>query len=204
MITKVKPALYRVEGLPWAWVRLEELAEVIGRCPEDFWGLSKDIDVLAVSDGQKMENIFQSREIAYSGGKYFCGDVVFVPAGWALDVIKAVEAGAVKVVLVEHEHLGQGEEPCPEGTLNCTFNGHGFTAAVGLKVDGSSVWSYDECDHSDGTVTVGYLNSCESAGCSLRSGEHRNCGQQYREVCARCGAVLSDTADTRDTRWDEE
>lgn len=201
---KIKPALYRLEGLPWAWVKLRELSEVVGRSPtevcEDFWALSKDIDVLAISDGQKMENVLQSREIAYSGGDYFRGEIMFVPAGWALDVIKAVEDGAVQVVLVQHEHLGQGE-PCPEGTLNCTFNGHAFTAAVGLKADGNPVWSYDECDHSEGTVMVDYLNPCESAGCDLHSGEHRNCGQQRREICVRCGAVLSDTADTR---WDEE
>lgn len=217
MATLIKPGLYRIEGLPWAWVRMGDLAQLLDITPASVWKnyflLSKDVDILAVVydcwGAGTMWNIGIEGEVSGSwngdywqyalGGKEAFdhalseGDI-YVPAGFAMAVLEAHEKGAVVIVTEEHSHLGNGE-PCPEGTLNCTFNGHGFTAAVGLDIDGNPIWTYAECAHSEGTETVGYLNPCSSAGCDHQSGEHRNCGQQYREVCVRCGATISDTAD---------
>ena len=135
----VKPAIYR-GPLGWGWVSLKELAEIIGQTPEETWsnffGLTKDIqyDVLAWS--LDLENMVQDGTEPEDFSK------AFVPAGWAMDVLRAVELGAVRIKTVFHEHLSH-LDGCPEGTLLCSFNGSGFTAAVGVKEDGSPV---DACE----------------------------------------------------------
>jgi hypothetical protein len=150
-VVKIKPALYRIEGQPWAWVYLRELAyEVLSMNPRDIWEhfflLSKDIDVLGISNGSAFWNIGESGEIAHSYDgeewQYVFGNkesfdinldfgFFFVPAGWALDVIKAIESGVTRVEIVYHEHLDDLDE-CPEGTLRCVFVGPLHAATVGL------------------------------------------------------------------------
>lgn len=150
---KVKPALYKFPGLAWAWVNLGELAETVSMEPGEvftmYFALSKDIDLMGVADeGGNFENVDILGRIAYSG-EYFLGSMaefvlateegrIFIPAGWAMDVIAAAEAGVVRVVEQFHEHLDNLDE-CPPGTLNCVFTGTGFVAAVGLDADGNPV-----------------------------------------------------------------
>lgn len=205
-VKMIKPALYRVEGLPWAWVRLQDLGSML--CPESrspdvevlkrFFNLSKDAPqhgVLAVAwEGEENPQIHNEK---LSFLRVIVLEKCLVPAGWAMDVISDWEQGVAYVKLEDFEHT-EAWMPEPEGTLASQFNGSCFTAAVGLNTRGEPFWTYDDCEHSYGTVTESYLNPCSSAGCDLHSGQHRNCGQQYRERCARCGQILSDTADEED------
>lgn len=162
-IRKIKPALYRLEdlGLSWAWIYLKELAEIINIPPstvwENFFALSKDIDLLAISDGMTIWNIGRRGEItltwdgqewqyAFGARKKFLYALlignIFVPAGWALTVIQACELGAVRIIEQQHEHTdlsAEGFEECPQGTLNCTFNGANFTAAIGSDANNCPV-----------------------------------------------------------------
>jgi hypothetical protein len=165
----IKPALYKIEGLPWAWVKIEDLAfvlEIEVSQVVNFFNLTKDLDkaILTISNGEKMFEITEGDPLWRVGGFY-------VPAGWADAVLKAAEMGVVSVIVVSHVHLGNGE-PCPEGTLNCTFDGGGFLAAVGLLPDGTPCWKYADCTHP--------LNR------RVQVGEY---GEVY-EICSRCGAVI--------------
>lgn len=115
------------------WVCLWELAEIIGQSPQETWAnffwLSKD--------AAEMETLTWSPDLNLASKAGEAGpdfdDSVFVPAGWANDVLAAHAAGYVRVMPVSHEHLGDTHD-CPEGTLACRFNGSDFTAAVGVRV----------------------------------------------------------------------
>jgi len=157
-VVKIKPALYIIEGQPWAWVHLSEVAEILGIKAKDVWErfflLSKDVDVLGICDGAEFWNIGEEGEIAQSfdgerwryafGSKEnfkrkLQGGDFYVPAGWVLDVIRAWEAGTDKVVFGYHEHRDELDE-CPKGTLKCSFQGGPFwVAAVGIDADGNPV-----------------------------------------------------------------
>ena len=154
IVSRIRPTLYRYSNLPWAWVRLDELAQLDvfeGWTPKQIWrrffALSKDLDILAVasSDGD-FANVGYEGELAYSlrddEFEYFLGTQavfndylergdLFVPAGWANDVIEARKWRFVGTREVPHEHLDDRDE-CPPHTLNCVFNGHGFTAVIGV------------------------------------------------------------------------
>ena len=60
------------------------------------------------------------------------------------------------------------------------------------------------CNHAN-TEEVPYLNPCKFAGCQLNGPVtyHLNCGQQHKEVCSDCGAVLTDSANEPIEREDE-
>lgn len=163
-IIKIKPAIYVLSGCSWGWVNLKELAEVCEMTPKrvlkNFFGLSKDIDILAmivygnfvnvtidgeilqdrkslpflvsalISDEWRPDNIkFHFRKV----NKY--AQNIFVPAGWAQDVLGAVERGFNGVMPVEHDHLRNNEDDCPKNALSCVFNGSQFVAAVGIYND---------------------------------------------------------------------
>ncbi len=120
----------------WGWVKLAELSKIIGQSPESVWrrfyGLSKDIvyGILAwTSDLKEVHQDGQDPDDFHS---------VYVPAGWAKDVLFAHRLGAVRVELVCHEHKDY-LDPCPDGSLSCHFNGTNFVSAVGIKADGRPV-----------------------------------------------------------------
>ncbi len=110
MIRKKKPAIYS-GPYGWGWVRLSEVEEIVGQNAwVDFFHLSKDADsgVLSVAfdeprlesksfhlylDGMVNESVaelsglFENR----NGQAYLVDeawDKLFVPAGWALDVVE--------------------------------------------------------------------------------------------------------------------
>jgi len=132
MSKKVKPAIFS-GPLGWGWVELEELAEIIGQSPEQTWRnyfwLSKDAPEMEVlSWSPDLERFIQK-----AGEEPDFSHQVFVPAGWAFDVLAAKFAGFVRVEAINHEHQTEFDGECPENTLSCSFNGSCFTAVVGIK-----------------------------------------------------------------------
>ncbi|UZE93127.1 MAG: hypothetical protein IB617_03150 [Candidatus Nealsonbacteria bacterium] len=135
---KLKPAIF--EGpCGWGWVNLQELAEIIGKNPEDIWysffGLTKDIEYGILSWSLDLEEMIQDEEREPTRQEF---KKLYVPAGWAMDVLRAVELGTEHIELIHHPHLKESDE-CPLGTLNCSFCGCDFVAAVGIKEDGSPI-----------------------------------------------------------------
>ena len=68
---------------------------------------------------------------------------VFVPLGFAEDVVRAFQLGAVRLEAIFHEHLSV-EDECPEGTLMCVFTGGGFTAVIGIDKKGNPITIHEE------------------------------------------------------------
>jgi hypothetical protein len=112
-VIKIRPALYKIEGQPWAWVLLSELAETLGIDAREVWerffSLSKDVDILAICDGAEFWNVGEEGEIERSfdgqSWRYAFGSeenfkrklqegAFYVPAGWAKEVARAWESGA--------------------------------------------------------------------------------------------------------------
>ncbi|XOB46283.1 MAG: hypothetical protein ACKKMV_02415 [Candidatus Nealsonbacteria bacterium] len=137
-LKKLKPAIYQ-GPCGWGWIRLKELAEIIGKNPKDIWydffELTKDIEYNLLSWSLDLEEMIQDEEREPTRNEF---KRLFVPAGWAMDVLGAVERGATFVVLEHHPHLKESDE-CPLGTLNCSFVGRDFLAAVGIKADGNPI-----------------------------------------------------------------
>jgi hypothetical protein len=153
-VKKVKPALYSIVGKPWKWVHMSDLVAIFDMEAVDIWdrffSLSKDLNVLAVVRGGRFANVTKA-------GEFVDGDVptehigafersffhslhgcTYVPAGWALDVIKAWETGARKVEVVYHEHQDDLDE-CPKGTLSCVYADPLHAAVVGLDDEGKPI-----------------------------------------------------------------
>lgn len=141
---KAAPAIYRFESVPWGWVMLEELAEVLGYMPSEvldrYGALSKDAarGILAVTTGNVVENISISNLVAIaqdreSSIESHFGGTFYVPAGWAMDVVKAAAQGYNRVTL---QSLYLGEEDSDPSWLSMTHNtgfDNQFWVAVGHK-----------------------------------------------------------------------
>lgn len=164
---KIKPAVYRGPAR-WGWVSLKELAEVIGQSPmetwDNFFGLTKDIQYNVLAWSSNLDDMVQDGTYP---GEF---NSIFVPAGWAMDVLRAFKLGAVRIETKFHEHLSR-LDGCPQGTLLCSFNGSGFTAAVGVKEDGSPV---DACERPAPRTESACCHGCLNAGKILPG--HSICG----------------------------
>jgi len=155
----MKPAIFSLPGCSWGWVNLEELAEICAMTPKrllkNFFGLSKDVDILAmvidggfynvIIDGEVLQEYMPFvGELLYdewhseTGNKFHFRLVdkhsgsIFVPAGWTQDVLKARNQGFTGIELVYHTHQNDAERDCPKGALTCAFMGSGFYSAVGV------------------------------------------------------------------------
>lgn len=134
---KIKPALYR-GPLGWTWVDLQELTQMTGWEPQGlwnrFWKISKDVDQDMLTWSAEDDQLVQEPDRVPSPQELL--NRIFVPAGWAEDVLRAVKLGAHNVILRFHEH-NSILDGCPEGTLRCTFSSaeRGFLAAVGIKMN---------------------------------------------------------------------
>ena len=107
VIKVVKPPLYKLDipGAPcltnWHWVRLRELAEVVGMPAREVYSTFKD---LAVSDNRRW---FGAIHWVHEDGRACCAagclhtkfpddgnlEDIFVPAGWSEDVLLAHKHG---------------------------------------------------------------------------------------------------------------
>ena len=102
----------------WGWISLQELSEVLGLEPievvERYWALSKDAHygVLAVTTGYRIINPQWTtlRDVVRDPR---AASVVFVPAGWAFEVLEAKKAGFERVLL-EQMFLEEDEVPPPD------------------------------------------------------------------------------------------
>lgn len=189
MPTKIRPAIFRFDHLPWGWSYLPELAEVLGTTATDvvtrYMGLSKNWPTLCGTTGQ---DLFDIQTYVYR-----LGDGIFVPAGWSNLVLEAQRVGAYSVTRISHEHTNDPQIVCPEGTIGeCIFDGHFFHAPVGLTMDGIPVWTYAACTHTYGINVARILRRCEEAGCTSRG--HNGCGPHLFEVCRRCGVIVREVA----------
>lgn len=126
---KVVPAIYRFPFVGWGWMRLGELAEILGYKPSDvlrrYSALSKDASkgVLATTSGRGIENDQISRLIVVaeyyeSIGKTEPVEAIFVPAGWCEDVLRFWKQGFTRVVLEKRYSPWEQEEYGPGEWLN--------------------------------------------------------------------------------------
>lgn len=163
VMKKSHPALH--DGpMGWKWVLLGELAEIMNRRPwevwERFFPLSKDVDLIAVVVNCKFHNVSPGGEISGTidtdnrwqyagGGEWEFRQVIlkrgqlFVPAGWALQVLEAHKKGVFRVerwaCTVDPYSNTPDAESCNPGTLACNlWMGHQVDA-VGLDANGSPV-----------------------------------------------------------------
>ncbi len=128
---KIRPAIYS-GPLGWGWCRLGEVAEMVGQLPAEVWRnfffLGKDVKNGILAWSKDLETLIQDG----TGPEPQEFRSVFVPAGWALDVIDIRKRGFWRVVPIEHRHYA-GDDGCPVGTLRCYADGTGYyTAVVGL------------------------------------------------------------------------
>ena len=129
---KTRPAIY-AGPLGWGWCSLAEVAKIIGQLPAEAWRqfffLSKDAKHGILAWSKDLEAVVQDR----TGPEPHELRSVFVPAGWAMEVIDAREKGFYRVVPIEHRHY-EGDDGCPVGTLRCYADGTGYyTAVVGVR-----------------------------------------------------------------------
>ena len=128
----------------WGWVRLRDLAKKLRLSPEETWknyfNLTKDLAYKTLAWRRCLSGeLLQSDEIPPEDEEF---SSMFVPAGWAQDVIRAHRLGAVRVIVIPHEHRGDevGPHGCPPGTLACHFaGGPDFLAAVGVNSEGTPI-----------------------------------------------------------------
>lgn len=143
--------------LGWWWVPLEALDAITGMdCWEAYFDLSKDAtdgclawwwraDGAAPCDPRAVTYYPSSRDCFVQGANprwdlippHLYG-AIWVPKGWAESVLAAWEKGVVEIRQEWHCHIEPDDE-CPEGTINCSFHGDGFVAAVGYDANGNRV-----------------------------------------------------------------
>ena len=143
---KTKPAIW-AGPLCWGWVNLGELAEVVGVTPREtfqkFVGLSKEaggLNCVLPDSPDESQFVWDSMEVWEVTDQFRSvteeirrGDV-WVPAGWALDVISAHNAGIARVVLGK---ATLDAHPSP-GHMAWTLGpGAERYEAIGLRADGS-------------------------------------------------------------------
>lgn len=160
-LKKLKPAIFS-GPLGWGWVSLGDLAEIIGQSPKKTWdsffGLTKDIQYEILAWSPDLEELVQDG----TDPKDFSS--VYVPAGWAQDVLRAHELGAVRVEVVYHEHKSH-LDGCPDGALTCYYTGYEFASAVGIRADGTPV---DYCERPAPKTEDACCHGCLEAGYILR------------------------------------
>jgi hypothetical protein len=133
------------------------------RVLKNFFGLSKNVEsmLIMVDDGQNAQplqiaangevlnnedvrldiksDVFYNSQWIPGGFKFHFylvndeAEKIFVPAGWAQDVLEARGQGFTGVQLVHHTHQNDQEKDCPDGALTCAFMDSGFYSAVGVK-----------------------------------------------------------------------
>lgn len=177
-ITKKKPAIYVLPGCSWGFVCLKELAEIAEMTPKrllkNFFGLSKDVESMLVVVRDEIVRIAANGEVLnpdevdfgicvphvlydwWDRGLKFhfrcvnnAAGEIFIPAGWAQDVLKAREQGLTGVILVCHTHQNYQETDCPKDTLTCTFMDGGFFSAVGTQEELPSETEEKEEDETE-------------------------------------------------------
>lgn len=184
--------------------------------PKEIWDrffyLSKNIYSLSVACSGRLVEVTKEGEIV--GGEtlsdeaiqaiegkflshYLLGGNVFFPAGWALSVIKAWEAGIRRIEIVNHEHLDNLDE-CPEGTLRCVFAGLSFVATVGLDEEGNPIETSRRqaprhesgcCDQcwASGEIQPGHFQ-CSFP--SIAAAEALKAGEAFRQLYSRGWQVV--------------
>ena len=186
--------------LGWGWVRLSELAEIIGQSAKGAWfnffGLTKDIQDNVLAWSPDLEELIQD------GTEPEDFTSAYVPAGWAQDVLRAHELGAVRVRLEVHEHRSP-LDGCPDGSLTCYPCGLDSVSAVGVRADGTPV---DACEHPAPERRSGGCLECARAGQVLP--EHRLCRvlseQEVRDVEeGRAQLLLDQKYGLQLVYWDE-
>lgn len=101
---KVQPAIYKFDFIDWGWVLLSELAEILDTSRisllASYGALSKDYPrgILAATFGNTMIYI----HLPVEEGRYIDMKGIYVPAGWANDVLRAFRAGYSSVELQRH------------------------------------------------------------------------------------------------------
>lgn len=120
-LEKVKPAIYKISGSRWGWVSWREVAEIVGRDPREllnaFWSIA-NVHVLRQEDW--FDNVatlywcawysadkisFWQSQRKFDGGSYNqpCDfTAIYVPAGFANEVIDLCRRGVVKVYWVTY------------------------------------------------------------------------------------------------------
>ncbi len=150
MAIKKKPAMF-TGFYGWGWTQLTELCEMVGVTPtqlfKNFAPLSKDADqsVLSIEMMGKfynlsftnLENLEKDTLDVAKKHEVNTEDIissVFVPAGWAMDVLKAHEEGYTAFSL-SCEYIDEGDQ-IPENwwviSHNTGFNNQ-YYVAVGQK-----------------------------------------------------------------------
>lgn len=97
-VKRIQPALYRMSALPWAWVKLQELAEILGISEREVWIRHGHLSILkgamniAWEDDQEDGDGDENYSYMYEEDLADLDDnllkTAFVPAGWALAVLK--------------------------------------------------------------------------------------------------------------------
>jgi hypothetical protein len=153
MFNKVVPAVYNSPDLPWGWVNLGELAEIVGLDPLELWdryfGLTKSLreQRLAVSvDGSVAYHVSVTGDTDLFGPKpwdstlafYRILDHLFVPAGWASAVQKAIAAGIYQVE-IQTTQLSTVQLKREPSVLDWYDDGEQVFVTVGLDEQGEPV-----------------------------------------------------------------
>jgi hypothetical protein len=105
-VRKTCPAVYRFAKAPWAWMLLRELAEVLELQPEEVWEryflLGRSALKAGVLPVVVEGDLMDLCKDGSSFKSWIRNGTLYVPAGWARDVIRAAENGIVSVSNVRH------------------------------------------------------------------------------------------------------
>ena len=128
----VSPAVYNLacDGKRQGWIWLADLAEVLeipgGKVWHRYFPLSKEGGQMTISDGNSTATVFESGVLADQKavflstfarfGQALNNGQIYVPAGWAKEVLEAHAKGVHHVVEVLHFHH---TKECPKGTITC-------------------------------------------------------------------------------------
>lgn len=156
--------------LGWGWVKLAELAEIVGQSPKEVWknffGLSKDVEYGLLTWSPDLKRLIQDG----TDPEDFTS--VYVPAGWAERVLFAHRLGGIRVVLVDHSHsIDPQKDYCPEGAITCLSVGDYCKSAVALTAGGKPI---DYCVNPPRRIEVGCCYECLEAG-EVLFGHHDCC-----------------------------
>jgi len=118
-VSKVKPALFKLEGSAWHWVWLPELAEALGWTPERVITTFRDL-VKEVYDGYGKWRVGELHWRAVDGESRYEGDSyceppdgqIYVPAGFSNDILQVREWGVLRLKRMIHGALNP-----PRGAL---------------------------------------------------------------------------------------
>lgn len=89
---KVRPALYSFPDSTWAWIKLAELAKILGIAPMDCWEKYHTIPFKSFKCPRFVSVHYPNeggvKEHSINGLSEMGVKVVFVPAGWALKILQ--------------------------------------------------------------------------------------------------------------------